>query len=128
LYPILKWACAAQVSGVVSEVVKVKRTLVSEDRVSVRTYESINGSRHAYDSDIELNGRKLSGSVFLPEYMTSEQLKGLMDRIYSKVKALHYVEDPRAADALADEIARDAANLIALARALAYITKGREAH
>jgi hypothetical protein len=59
LYPILKWACAAQVSGVVSEVVKVERTLVSEDRVSVRTYESINGSRHAYDSDIELNGRKL---------------------------------------------------------------------
>jgi hypothetical protein len=115
------------VSGVVSEVVKVKRSLVSEDKVSVRTYES-NGSRQAYDSDIELNGRKLSGSVFLPEYMTSEHLKGLMDRIYSKVKALLYVEDPRAADALADEIARDAANLIALARALAHIVKGREAH
>ena len=111
-----------------SEVKEVKRSLVSEDKVSVRTYESVNGSGHAYDSDIELNGRKLPGSVFLPGYMSSEQLKGLMDRIYSKVKALHYVEDPRAADALADEIARDAANLIALARALAYITKGREAH
>ena len=110
-----------------SEVREVKRSLVSEDKVSVRIYESI-GSRHAYDSDIELNGRKLSGGVFLFEYMTSEQLKGLMDRIYSKVKALLYVDDPKAADALADDIARDAANLIALARALAYITKGREAH
>ena len=111
---------------VVSEVVKVRRSLISEDKVSVRVYESVDKS--GYSSDIEINGRKLSGGVFLFEYMTSEQLKGLMDRIYSKVKALHYVEDSRAADALADEIARDAANLIALARALAHITKGREAH
>ncbi len=110
-----------------SEVKEVKRTLIAEDRLSVRTYESV-GSEHAYDADIELNGRKLSGSVFLPGYMSSEQLKGLMARIYSKVKALHYVDDPRAADALADDIARDAADLIALARALADMTKGREAH
>ena len=110
-----------------SEVREVKRSLVSEDKISVRTYESV-GSEHAYDSDIELNGRKLFGSVYLPEYISSEQLKGKMAYIYSKVKALYYVHDPKAADALADEIARDAANLIALARALADITKGRAAH
>jgi hypothetical protein len=107
---------------------KVKRVPISEDRVNVRTYEIIDGSRRAYDADIELNGRELSGSTYLPEYMSSEQLKGLMAHIYSKVKALYYVKDPRAADALADDIARDAADLIALARALADMTKGREAH
>ena len=109
-----------------SEVKEVKRSLVSEDKINVRVYESVDESR--YSTDIEINGRKLPGSVFLRGYMSSEQLKGLMDRIYSKVKALHYVDDPGAADALADDIARDAANLIALARALADITKGREAH
>ena len=106
---------------------EVKRVLVSEDRVNVRTYESIDESRHAYSADIELNGRKVSGSIYLPGYMSSEQLKGLVARIYSKVKALSYVDDAGAADALADDIARDAANLIALARALADIAKGRKA-
>ena len=38
------------------------------------------------------------------------------------------MNDPGAADALADDIARDAANLIALARALAGIVKGRKVH
>jgi len=111
-----------------SEVMEVKRSLIAEDKINVRTYESVNESGHAYSADIELNGRELPGGIYLPGYMSSEQLKGLMARIYSKVKALRYVNDPGAADALADDIARDAANLIALARALADIVKGREAH
>lgn len=38
------------------------------------------------------------------------------------------MNDPGAADALANDIARDVADLIALARALAGIVKGREVH
>jgi len=109
--------------------VRVRRT---RRRCSRRTDERKDLCRHeqgriTYSADIELNGRELPGSIYLPEYI-SEQLKGLVARIYSKVKALYYVNDPGAADALADDIARDAADLIALARALAGIVKGRKVH
>jgi len=43
-------------------------------------------------------------------------------------EALNYVNDPRAADALADDIVRDAAELIATTRALADTVKGRKVH
>jgi hypothetical protein len=117
----------AQVSGIVSEEIEVKRTLVAEDKVNVRTYEGIRGSDRTYSADIELNGRKLPGDTYVAEYITPRQLKGVMARIYSKLKALLYVNDPGAADALADDIARDAADLIALARAVADIAKRRKA-
>jgi len=44
--------------------------------MNVRTYADTNRGRITYSADIELNGRKVPGSIYLPEYI-SEQLKGL---------------------------------------------------
>ena len=64
----------------------------------------------------------------IPPRVHLRTAQGAGAHIYNNVKALYHVNDPGAADALADDIARDAADLIALARALASIVKGREVH
>jgi hypothetical protein len=44
--------------------------------MNVRTYADTNRGRITYSADIELNGRELPGSIYLPEYI-SEQLEEL---------------------------------------------------
>jgi len=109
-----------------NEVETAKKTL-SEDRVNVRTYTHKDGSDLFYSADLEINGRKHSGDTY-SEAFALGHVRMLATQIYKKAKALYYVNDPRAADALADDIVRDAAELIATTRALADTVKGRKVH
>jgi len=112
---------------VVSEVETTKKTLITEDRVNVRTYVHKDGSDIFYSADLEVNDRKHSGGTYSEEFALGH-VRMLATQIYKKAKALYYVNDPRAADALADDIVRDAAELIATTRALADTVKGRKVH
>ena len=110
-----------------SEVETANKTLITEDSVNVRTYRYKNRSDAFYSADLEVNGREHSGDVF-SEVLVLGHIRMLATHIYSKAKALYYVNDPKAADALADDIVRDAAELIAATRALADTVKGRKLH
>ena len=104
-----------------------KRALIAEDRINIRTYRDISGSETLYSSDLEVNGKEYSGDTYSKE-LALGHIRMLTMHIYKKAKALYYVNDPGTADALANDIARDAAELIAATRALADTVKGREAH
>ena len=110
-----------------SEVETAKRTLISEDRVNVRTYTHTDRSDTFYSADLEVNDREHSGDIYTEEFALGH-IRMLATQIYKKAKALYYVNDPKAADALADDIVRDAAELIAATRALANTVKGRKVH
>ena len=102
------------------------KTLITEDRVNIRTYKYRHGCGIFYSADLEVNGREHS-DVVSSEESALDPVKTLMTHIFKKAKALYYANDPKVADALADDIVRDAAELIATTRALADTVKGRKA-
>jgi len=101
----------------VSEEKGSKGTLLSEDRLSVLTYADTNHNVTRYYAEVEVNGRK----TISEKHASTDLFKDFertVESLYRKAEILQTLSSPRAADALAEDMINDIAELVLLTRAL----------
>jgi hypothetical protein len=101
----------------VSEGKENKGTLLSEDRISVLTYADTNHNVTRYYAEVEVNGRKTTSEKHASIDLF-EEFERTVENLYRKAEVLKELNSPRAAEALAEDMLNDIADLIALTRAL----------
>jgi len=101
----------------VSEEKESKGTLLSEDRLSVKTFADTNHNTTRYFAEIEVNGKRITSE----KHASTDVFKDFertIENLYRKAEILKELNSPRAADALAEDMINDIAELVLLTRAL----------
>jgi hypothetical protein len=101
----------------VSEEKGSKETLLSEDRISVLTYADTNHNVTRYYAEVEINGRKTTSEKHA-SLDVFKDFERTVEELYRKAEILQTLSSPRAADALAEDMLNDIAELVLLTRAL----------
>jgi len=101
----------------VSEGKGSKETLLSEDRLSVKTFADTNHNTTRYLAEIEVNGRKIMSEKHASTDLFKD-FERTVESLYRKAEILQTLSSPRAADALAEDMLNDIAELVLLTRAL----------
>lgn len=101
---------------------KGSKTLLSEDRLSVLTYADTNHNATHYYAEIEVNGRKTTSEKH-ESLDVFKDFERTIESLYRKAEILKELSSPRAADALAEDMLNDIAELVLLTRALLDKTK-----
>jgi hypothetical protein len=99
-----------------------KGTLLSEDRLSIRTYADANHNATRYFAEIEVNGRKTTSEKHASIDIFKD-FERTVENLYRKAEILKELSSPRAADALAEDMLNDIAELVLLTRAMLDKTK-----
>jgi len=96
---------------------KGSKTLLSEDRINVRTFADTNHNVTRYFAEVEVNGRKTTSEKH-ESLDVFKDFERTVESLYRKAEILKELSSPRAADALAEDMLNDIAELILLTRAL----------
>lgn len=99
-----------------------KVSLLSEDRLSVKTFADTNHNATHYYAEIEVNGRKTTSEKH-ESIDVFKDFERVVENLYRKAEILKELSSPRAADALAEDMLNDIAELVLLTRALLDKTK-----
>ena len=105
-----------------------KDNVIAEDKINVQThfvdeplvYPGSNPDRYYGWADV--NGK----NIYIDSVHPSELLDGFektLDRLHRKARALNVVDSHEAAEALANDMLKDIATLIVIARAMAHRAK-----
>jgi len=94
-----------------------KVTLLSEDRLNIRTYADTNHNVTRYYAEVEVNGRKVTSEKHA-SLDVFKDFERTVEELYRKAEVLKDLSSPRAADALAEDMINDIAELVLLTRAL----------
>jgi hypothetical protein len=106
----------------VSEEKGSKGTLLSEDRLSVKTFADTNHNTTRYFAEIEINGKRITSEKH-ESLDVFKDFERTIENLYRKAEILKELNSPRAADALAEDMLNDIAELVLLTRALLDKTK-----
>ncbi len=99
-----------------------KVSLLSEDRINVLTYADTNHNTTRYFAEIEVNDRKTTSEKH-ESLDVFKDFERTVENLYRKAEVLKELSSPRAADALAEDMLNDIAELVLLTRALLDKTK-----
>ena len=94
-----------------------KGTLLSEDRLSVKTFADTNHNTTWYFAEIEVNGKRITSEKH-ESLDVFKDFERIVENLYRKAEILKELSSPRAADALAEDMLNDIAELVLLTRAL----------
>jgi len=103
-----------------------KDNVIAEDKINVQTHfvdsPYMYLSSDHYYGWADVNGKNIYiDSVHPPELL--ESFEKALDRLHRKAKALNVVDSHEAAEALANDMLKDIATLIVIARAMAHRAK-----
>jgi hypothetical protein len=101
----------------VSEEKESKKMLLSEDRLSVKTFADTTHNTTWYFAEIEVNGKRITSEKH-ESLDIFKDFERTVENLYRKAEILDELSSPRAADALAEDMLNDIAELILLTRAL----------
>ena len=99
-----------------------KASLLSEDKINVKVFTDTNHNKTLYFAEIEVNNTKRTSE----KHASIDLFKNFektVEELYRKAEILQTLSSPRAADALAEDMLNDIAELILLTRALLDKTK-----
>jgi len=103
-----------------------KDNVIAEDKINVRTHfvdsPYMYLSSDHYYGWADVNGK----NIYIDSVHPSELLDGFektLDRLHRKARALNVVDSHEAAEALANDMLKDIATLIVIARAMAHRVK-----
>ncbi len=99
-----------------------KGTLLSEDRLSILTYADTNHNATHYYAEVEINGKRNTSEKH-ESLDVFKDFERTVENLYRKAEILKELSSPRAADALAEDMINDIAELVLLTRALLDNTK-----
>ncbi len=99
-----------------------KETLLSEDRLSVLTYADTNHNTTRYFAEIEVNGKRITSEKH-ESLDVFKDFERTVESLYRKAEILKELSSSRAAEALAEDMINDIAELVLLTRALLDKTK-----
>ena len=105
-----------------SEEKENKVSLLSEDRISVLSYADTNHNVTRYYAEVEINGRKTTSEKH-ESLDVFKDFERTVENLYRKAEILKELSSPRAADALAEDMLNDIAELVLLTRAMLDKTK-----
>jgi len=100
-----------------SEGKESKEMLLSEDRIDVKTYEDVNHNMTWYFAEMEVNGKKATSKKHVSADLFKD-FERTVENLYRKAEVLKDLSSPRVADALAEDMLNDIAELVLLTRAL----------
>jgi hypothetical protein len=101
----------------VSEEKGSKETLLSEDRLSVLTYADTNHNATHYYAEVEINGKRITSEKHASTDLFKD-FERTVENLYRKAEVLQTLSSPRVADAMAEDMLNDIAELVLLTRAL----------
>jgi hypothetical protein len=101
----------------VSEGKGSKVSLLSEDRLSVKTFADTNHNTTRYFAEIEVNGKRITSEKH-ESLDVFKDFERTVENLYRKAEILDELSSPRAAEALTEDMINDIAELVLLTRAL----------
>ena len=99
-----------------------KERLLVEDRLSIRTYADTNHNTTWYFAEIEVDGRKTTSEKH-ESLDVFKDFERTVENLYRKAEVLKELSSPKVAEALAEDMLNDIAELVLLTRALLDKTK-----
>jgi hypothetical protein len=99
-----------------------KERLLVEDRLSIRTFADANRNATRYFAEIEINGKRTTSEKHASIDIFKD-FERTVENLYRKAEVLKELSSPKVAEALAEDMLNDIAELTFLTRALLDKTK-----